>query len=583
MYTQRQDEDLDLTCVLELQHKTCDARNVVIHGGEIIKLVDIPEQESVTCLSSDAIFNVGDSSATCAPYARNRPFRGAGIATGIFLHHVRGSNKMVITSDFSPISPSSLDAGSKPHDAFLRIEILPGEFTGMVHYDRFVEIYFNNLPLCSSQLTWPSHAAARTFVTARRICPCKARQSNRGTFVYLHAVEFGIDFSDQTVVVFYKTPDGRNRLADLRTGKNAAVIDLITETEDFDVRGVTEMQLLRHTDNFEKSDSTMRWVGDIFQYQPPQPSKHYNVTITEPKLHTGSFPVNHTLLYPTTDILLRFPGVYTITEHTLKLRRNGKMLSSRSKRYVHVKKRIAPINPITAASILRQTPLRYVTLIDIMAQPLPRIIYATSFVTQGRENETQTLNTQLDKNNSFAWREQYVWDYISTRTQRSCRELTLSLANVVGIQAQYIQLVRLLLRDGPCAPGITGYDFLQNPDAENTAVDRECVLTASTTTSTGRHALMAIQRQYIGRDPGNRFAIYNYSAQFLSPVSVPFLMTATSATSFCNVKNIIYSPHLTENRISHTVMWTQRQAYPVETSLQHRQMSEQIIQSGWCV
>jgi hypothetical protein len=376
--------------------------------------------------------------------------------------------------------------------------------------------------------------------------------------VYLHAVEFGIDFSDRTVVAFYKTQDGRNRLADLRTGKNAAVINLITETEDFDVRGVTEMQLLRHANSFEKSDSTMRWVGDIFQYQPPQPNRDYNVTITEPKLHTSLFPVNYTLQYPTTDILLRFPGVYTITEDTLKLRRNGKMIFSRSKRYVNVKKRIAPINPITAASILTQTPLRYVTLIDIVAPPLPRITSVSSFVTQDREGETQTVNAQLDENTSFIRRQEHMWDYTSSQTQRSCRELAAPLVNVAGIQTQYVHLVRLLLRDGSCAPGITGYDFLQNPDVENTGADQECILTASTTTSSRRHALMVLQRQYTGLDSDSQFAQYNYSAQFLSPVSVQLLMTATPAISFCNVKNITYSPHLTANKMSHTIIWTQR-------------------------
>jgi len=572
---QRQDEDLDLTCALELQHRTCDARNVVIRGGETVKLMNVAGQESVTCTSSDAAFNDGNLIAPCTSHTRNWAFRNDGIATGIFLHHVRGSNKMLVTSDFSPILSSSTDAGSKPHDALLRIEILPGVFTGMVHYDRFVEIYFKRLPSCSSQLTWSLHVATRTFVTVKRMCPCKVRQRNRGTFVYLHAVEFGIDFSDQTVVAFYKTQDGRNRLADLRTGKNAAVINLITETEDFDVRGVTEMQLLRHANNFEKSDSTMRWVGDIFQFQPSQPNRDYNVTISEPKLHNSLFPVNYTLQYPTTDILLRFPGVYTITEDTLKLRRNGKMLFSRSKRYVNVKKRIAPTNIAASASILKHIPLRYVTLIDMMSPGFPSIILSLS--SDVNTTEATLTDSVSDNDASSGRREQEMWHYISTQTQRSCREIAPLLSHFVDIQAQYTHLVRILRRDGPCAPGITGYDFLQNPSHGNTAPDTECLLTASTTSNNGRHALLVVKREYRGMDKENLVGMYNYSAQILSPASVPYLFTNTTQNSFCDIVNVLYSPRSSTNKVTPTILWIRRHIYSANPSFQHTQMSHQII------
>jgi len=178
LYMQRQDEDLDLTCALELQHRTCDARNVVIRGGDTVKLMNVAGQENVTCISSDATFNDGNLIAPCTSYTRNWAFRDDGIAIGIFLHNVRGSNKMLVTSDFSPILSSSTHAGTKPRDAPLRIEMLPGAFTGMVHYDRFVETYFKSLPSCSSQLTWSGAIplnlglvfTSRTFFFQSQVC-----------------------------------------------------------------------------------------------------------------------------------------------------------------------------------------------------------------------------------------------------------------------------------------------------------------------------------------------------------------------------------------------------------------------------
>jgi len=124
---------------------------------------------------------------------------------------------------------------------------------------------------------------------------------------------------------------------------------------------------------------------------------------------------------------------------------------------------------------------------------------------------------------------------------------------------QYMQAVRLLKRDGPCAPGFTGYDLLQDPGNAEFA-DSECVLLATTAEDTRRDALLVVQRRYMGRDATKQYEIYDYSAQYLTPALVRRVFGSEvrdgAQVSFCSVRDREHSPAAFEIALSRVGLWT---------------------------
>ena len=457
---------------------------------------------------------------------------------------------------------STLDMGT------LRVHITPGSFAGMVHYDAPTATYFAGLPLCSANLLWPAFIAARTLASLGALCPCKVRQQGRSNDVYLHFVELGIDFSEQTAVAFYKTSDGRNRLAYLRTGNNAAVINIVAKTGDFDVRAITEKMLIRLPLNFQSSNMTMAWVGDVFTYNPPEPRNRHNITIIEPDPRLGFTIGNYTLQYPITAILLRFPGVYTIVEDSLQLRRNGKTTRSRAKRYVTVRKRIAPTTVSGAASVLTIESLKHVQLVNIRHSEAPRVRIPTDHV-QSLTVDVNAITANLTS------REEELWQRLSKQTQRSCQVLIPSLQRIHDMQEQYTHLFHLLYRDGPCAPGVQGYDLLQESRGDNSNREVECMLMASTAVDTGRHSVLVIQREYTLQNEENK---YLYSAQYPSPALVHDVFSSTYTTSLCNVHNLLQVASSVADAVSLSVVWI-----PAPRTNFDNLISHNFKQSATCV
>ena len=158
-----------------------------------------------------------------------------------------------------------------------------------------------------------------------------------------------------------------------------------------------------------------------------------------------------------------------------------------------------------------------------------------------------------------ATREENLWQHITNQTTRSCQDLIAEIAAIPDIEDQYMRAVRLLKRDGPCAPGFTGYDLLQDPGNAEFA-DSECVLLATTAEKTRRDALLVVQRRYMGRDATDQYEIYNYSAQYLTPALVRRVFGSEvrdgAQASFCNVRNRELSPAALETALSRVGLWT---------------------------
>jgi len=195
----------------------------------------------------------------------------------------------------------------------------------------------------------------------------------------------------------------------------------------------------------------------------------------------------------------------------------------------------------------------------------------------------QTVDATLVYN--AATREENLWQHITKQTMRSCQDLIAVIAAIPDIKDQYMQAVRLLKRDGPCAPGFTGYDLLQDPGNAEFA-DSECVLLATTAEDTRRDALLVVQRRYMGRDATNQYEIYDYSAQYLTPALVRHVFGSErqdgEQVSFCNVRDHELSPAALETALSRVGLWTLPQDVAATDAGIVVEMP-QIQQSGTCL
>ena len=227
------------------------------------------------------------------------------------------------------------------------------------------------------------------------MAPCKLYQEHRDNFVLLHAAELGLQFEDKTVLALYKTPAGRNRIADMREGVNMLQLDFVTDpaffvTSPSEHTGITEMQMVTGNNLFSTSvdsyevdtygSAEQYFVGDVCNYtgveganQRANASIVLAVFVPDPLL--GQTP-NHdyaTLLDAGGSVPLLFPGVYTIAETSMVLRTGGETLPSTKKTCTNVLKRTPTDAQKTDPGIIQRVPLEYATLVDT----LPKNYYRT--------------------------------------------------------------------------------------------------------------------------------------------------------------------------------------------------------------
>jgi len=199
--------------------------------------------------------------------------------------------------------------------------------------------------------------------------------------------------------------------------------------------------------------------------------------------------------------------------------------------------------------------------------------------------------------------EDKTWHYLTNYARtRSCQQVLSMLANATDKEQQYSQLARLLQRDGPCAPSFEGFDVLQNPsdvefsgtDYSSERGDSQCVLTVARAQDTGRDALMAVTRKYVGVTlpetlmvPVNENTFvprnfqshqYTYSAHYVTPALVrdaftgyispatrsdelPILQKkgqkmADFTAGFCNTRNLLHAPRHYDLGDTRFAFWT---------------------------
>jgi len=255
----------------------------------------------------------------------------------------------------------------------------------MLHYSRAVAQYFRDLPLCSAHSTWDAFVNTRTLARLQAIGPCKTEQTTRDNFVFFHSSELGIDFVDSTVLAFFKTTNGHNCMADMRTVGNIARVSAVTNALLFNVLPIQEMRRGRNsgiTTVVGASTVLPLFVGDVYTYTPPPPTLSSDgvnftpiqLTLLLPDPSQGPISTNYTVQYPSMLVSLPFPGVYTIIEDSMIQRHGGQTLSSRRKTYLNVHKRTATQAQINNTQIVARVPLRYLQLTNVVIPNVPHNI-----------------------------------------------------------------------------------------------------------------------------------------------------------------------------------------------------------------
>ena len=361
--------DLDLTCALELQKKTCDIRDVSVENGERIHLSSTRYADALACVSG--------TDPQCVPQTiqglqavRPRGPAELGAPTQVVLESTRGDNRMVLGAVFTPNwtpfrTPRVMD------ERELRVQTVAAPGSGRVHYNNAVTRYFAGLPFCFDHENWSDFYVSRTVALLESMCPCKTRQNGRDNFVYYHSAELGMHFLDATVLAFFKTPGGHNSVADMRASQNIFIVHLVTSAAAFDMYALTEMRLAPGSSIPKTTTGTAGsdvFVGDIFTYTPPPWQNTLNIKILVPHPVLGQQDGNYTVRYPSTAIPLWFAGVYTIVEDSMVPRKGGTTLPSQTRKYVYVRKRSSADYVITDTSVMVRAPLKYVTLTGIRPQ-----------------------------------------------------------------------------------------------------------------------------------------------------------------------------------------------------------------------
>jgi len=176
-------------------------------------LTSTQHSEIVPCVSTDGSQCVSKTAGGVFAFS-GRQARGRSADTHDYLEKIRGTNRARLSADFTP-EWMLIPMAPGIHSKMLQIDTLGEPGSGIVHYSPLVAHYFAHIPLCSARPGWAVFVASRSLVRLRGLALCKTRQAGRHNFVNLHSAELGIDFLEVTVLVFFKTPNSQNRVADM--------------------------------------------------------------------------------------------------------------------------------------------------------------------------------------------------------------------------------------------------------------------------------------------------------------------------------------------------------------------------------
>jgi hypothetical protein len=191
----------------------------------------------------------------------------------VYLEHRASQNTARVRADFTPANNiTSMGLAEGDYALSYAIQFIlddikeenvgNGTNSGLVHYNRTVAAYLQTLPFCSSKfLAWDTYQVHTSMENLYQLVPCKTFQKERDNFLFLHAARLntGIDSLQNTVIAMYKTPAGRNRIADMQKADNMIVISLFTDVTLFGTVNIPQPVLSPLLYDFSSKITALLW------------------------------------------------------------------------------------------------------------------------------------------------------------------------------------------------------------------------------------------------------------------------------------------------------------------------------------
>ena len=235
-----------------------------MQGVDTVQVISTQYGPNITtCLS-----NGGASDVNCVQFSdRELDVFESRLQPIVYLQHMASQNTARVRADFTPSYNRSWNYTETKYASSYVFEIIPDDvngngdysirnISGLVHTPRVLSKYLNTLPFCwNNENVWVEYYNSVSMVALRSMAPCKTYQKNRDNFVFLHTAKLnsGTESVYNTVLAFYKTPKGRNRVVDVQSGLNLLLVAFSIDATLFDLTAIADMAVDIVYDFMDKS------------------------------------------------------------------------------------------------------------------------------------------------------------------------------------------------------------------------------------------------------------------------------------------------------------------------------------------
>jgi len=154
----------------------------------------------------------------------------------VYLEHKLSETNARLRADFTPSYDGITNSSQTVYNSSYVLTLIADDDTGgsgVVNASGLVRItpgltsYLDSLPFCWTKSDiWAEYVNAVSIPALYSMTPCKTYQKGRDNFVFLHAANITTDTEDvyKTILAIYKTPAGRDRVADVQNGNNLLLV-----------------------------------------------------------------------------------------------------------------------------------------------------------------------------------------------------------------------------------------------------------------------------------------------------------------------------------------------------------------------
>jgi hypothetical protein len=283
----------DLTCTLELPGGSCNSSFVYEQGGTTVDLINTYDGPAITtCLSVE-----GGIGSTCREFANWEPdVFETGHQPVVYLEHKMSETSARVRADYVPgfhyvanstqtVNLSSYVLEIIADDDVTGIRDTNENTSGLVRIERPLSRYFETLSFCWNKPDiWAEYVNAVSMQALYSMTPCKTYQKDRDNFVFLHATNVSTDMElkYRTVLAIYKTPAGRDRIADVQNGNNLLLVTFSIDASLFnsdDIQDIVPPVIYDFTakaySHRSVADNLKTWITFAETFSRPQ---HFDKT-----------------------------------------------------------------------------------------------------------------------------------------------------------------------------------------------------------------------------------------------------------------------------------------------------------------